>query len=492
MLLDPALRSIHFAARPRVVAKYLSQIFLPLAALTAVPGVVSALSGDFAITARYAGLVALLLLLWALGSRLRCTQEVQTNEALVVSALVFVIAGVLSAWPLSGHGVPFEDALFESISGVTTTGLSALASVEGRPASFLFARAWLQWVGGLGVVVLALALLIEPGSAAKRLGFSERETHDVLGGTRAHAQRVLVVYLALTLAGVALLVVLGAGPFDALVHALAAVSTGGFSSHDASLGGLPGAPARIGTTLLCVAGAISFSWYYGGFHRRLRVALGDPQLRTLFGVGLVVAAALVLFASFDGAGGRPWSERVPDALYLAVSAQTTAGFSPHAVSELDAGSKLVLIGSMLIGGEVGSTAGGIKILRFMILLRMLQLLLVRTSLARAAVVNFRIGRERIAPREVETTAALLLAYAAVILVSWLAFLAHGYAPLDSLFEVVSATGTVGLSAGIVGPGLEPLLKGVLCADMLLGRVETVALFVLFFPPTWIGRRRKAT
>lgn len=478
-------RSLHFAVRLRVLAHYLGQILLPLAWLTLVPASVSAWSGQLDVTLLYAAVIAALGSFGWLASRLHCPERIQTNEALAITALVFGISALALSLPLTGYGISFLDALFESFSGVTTTGLSTLGSVEERPRAFLFARAWMQWLGGLGVAVLALAFLIRSSVAARRLGFDERELGDVVSSTRAHAKRVLAIYVALSAAGVALCWLCGLAPFDALVHTLAAVSTGGFAPRDASLADLP-RPAVAAISLLSVAGAISFAWYRNLRWRRLTRAFRDPQLLSL-GVFLVSGALLLL--AVQKIGGSPWHR--DDAVWMAISAQTTAGFSSAPVAGMDAASKLVLILLMLIGGELGSTAGGIKLMRFLVLLRLLAHLVQRASLPPSAELPLRIGRFRVRPEEIQAVGGLALAYLAVVGLSWLVFLGYGHDPLDSLFDVVSAVGTVGLSAGVVGPELQPVLKGVLCLDMWMGRVELIGVFVLLFPATWIGRRRSS-
>jgi trk system potassium uptake protein TrkH len=476
-----SFRTLHFAVRFRVLCKYTGQILLVLAALTVVPAAAALLGGRADVGLRYLGVIAAFVILGGAGARLRCTDRMQPNEAMVISALVFLIPGLAMAIPLSGYGLSPLDAVFESISGVTTTGLSTLGGVEGMERSFLFARAWFQWVGGLGVVVLALSFTIPSGVAAKRLGFDDREAADYVGGTRAHARRTLAAYAALTLAGFGLCALAGLGWFDALAHTLAAVSTGGFSTHDASLAALPWT-GRLAVSALCLFGAIAFSLYYRG---RFREAMGDSRLWTL----LALAALGAVFLAVVESTAHPGTGTYGNAVWMAISAQTTAGFSTVAPADLSAGGRLALIVGMLIGGEVGSTAGGLKTLRLLILGQLLVLRILRMSTPSTAQIAPRLGGSRIDSDEIEAAAALALAYLGVVGVSWMAFVVKGHEPLDSLFDVVSAVGTVGLSSGVTGPGLEPSLKGVLCVDMLLGRVELFAFFVLVFPGTWLGRRR---
>ena len=185
----------------------------------------------------------------------------------------------------------------------------------------------------------------------------------------------------------------------------------------------------------------------------------------------------------------PFADILKHAPLMALSAQTTAGFSSLDPGGLDPGSKAILIVAMAMGGSVGSTAGGFKLLRVLILLGLLYRLLKSLSVPPNAVVEQRLGQRRIEPNEVQDALMIILLFIGVVFVSWIPFLVYGYAPLDALFEVVSATGTVGLSSGVTKASMPVFLKLVLCADMLLGRLEFVAWMVFFYHRTWFGRKR---
>jgi trk system potassium uptake protein TrkH len=480
-----AIEGLRFAVRVRVVAKYLGQAFLMLAALTCVPAAVAGGSGNTGVALRYLAVILLFAVYGALTARIRVAANMQRNEALVITALVFTLSGCAMAFPLMGYGISLVDAIFEAVSGVTTTGLSTLASVEDRPASFLFARAWLQWVGGLGVLALVLALLIEPGVAAKRLGFDERV--DIAGGTQAHIRRVSQVYLVITVIGMLALLVVGEPAIDAINYALTAVSTGGFANYDDSLAGIASWPARVLITLLSLAGAVSFSLYYLGTFRHVPRLLREPQFRGL--LLLCAVTVVMLFGFMTLAHPERMAGNLANAVLTGISAQTTTGFSSLPLTELDPGSKLTLIVSMFIGGEVGSTAGGLKVLRLMVLLSLVRLLLQRTAIPATGRVSATVGGLPLQADEINTVVSLLVVYLLVILLSWAAFLVSGHAPLDALFDIVSAVATAGLSTGVVSATLEPGLKAVLCLDMLMGRVEVIAFLVLLYPRSWFGRKR---
>jgi trk system potassium uptake protein TrkH len=303
---------------------------------------------------------------------------------------------------------------------------------------------------------------------------------------RARARHAIAVYGVLTVLGVAAIVVAGATPFEGLVHALAAVSTGGFSTHDGSLAALGSWPVQAVAVALGLCGAVSLPLYQRARRDGPRALVEDVELRALV-VGCLVLSVLLGVAMVVES-----KVNVVDALrsapLLATSAHTTTGFTPLPVADLGPTAKLLMIGSMLVGGSFGSTAGGVKLLRVLIAFRLLQWAVSRARLAPHAISEPRLAGERLSSGEIQRALVVVLLFLLVIGASWVPFVASGYDPLNSLFEVVSAAGTVGLTTGISRPELEAPLKLILCADMLLGRVEIVALLVVLAPRTWWGRR----
>jgi trk system potassium uptake protein TrkH len=480
------MRTLIYAVRPGPVLKYFGLLCFVLALLSLVPLAVSLLFGDYRISFRYSIVAAGIFGLSAVMGRLPAPRRLQNNEAMVISALIFLFAPLVLAWPVMASGLGFIDALFETISGVTTTGLTTTATLDGKPETFLFARAWMQWLGGLGIVVLFLAVMIQPGLVAKRLGDMEDYEDDMIGGTRGRARSVLGVYVVLTAAGIIALGLLGIGWFDAILYSFAAVSTGGFSPQDGSLAGLESHPAQGAVILLSMAGGISLILYRRLIRDGGRVLINDRQIWGFLTASLLTT--LLLAGSLRMQAGFSWSQAIGHGVLNALSAQSTAGFSSLDISEIDAGSKIVLIFSMFLGGSIGSTAGGIKILRLLILLRLLFLSIQRAGMPRNAVADVRLGGRRLETDEIQNALCLVLVFIGFIAISWLMFIFMGHNPLDSLFEVVSAIGTAGLSTGITSAALHPFLKTVLCADMLLGRLEIFAWLVLLSPETWLGKR----
>lgn len=480
---------LSYSVRGRVVLKYGGQLMLMLAVLTLVPLGVALLVTDWVLVLRYAVLCSGLFMVGGLLARLPTPTHIQSNEALTVTALAFVCASLLMSWPMMATGISFLDALFEAVSGVTTTGLTTLNSVESHSPTFLFARAWMQWYGGLGIVVLSVALLMGHHAAARRLTDPVESGETLVATARTHARHSFIIYLCLTLVGLILVWSLTGNGFSALLHVLSAVSTGGFSSYDASLAGLGSHPAAVAVILISFLGAVSLPLYWrvvhSGWRGGLRVLLMDVELRALLTFG-ILAGSLLTWLAWSHNVNVPWYH----GFMLGFSAQTTTGFSTMPVTDLDAASKVVMIITMLIGGSVGSSAGGFKLLRLLILLRLLQLMIRRAGMPSHAVAEPYLAGHKLDTDDMMRALQLILLFIGIMVLSWLPFVIMGYDPLDALFEVASACGTVGLSSGITRPELEPLLKGVLCFDMLAGRVEIVALLVVLYPRNWIGRREE--
>lgn len=488
MARDETVLALSYAVRLPVVLKYLGQLALVLAVLTLVPLATALWYQDYAFVGRLSIVILAAGMTGAVLSRLAAPARLQVNEALVISALAFAGSAVLMSWPLMASGIGFSAALFEAVSAVTTTGLSTLTTVENLPPAFLFTRAWMQWYGGLGIVVLTVALLLGHGLATHRLVDPELHGENIATTTRHYARRMLLVYVVLTLGGLFLLLLAGMDGYSAVTHVLAAVSTGGFSSFDASLAAMPVAGQAV-VSLLCVAGAVALPLYYLGYTRGVGEVLRDVELRALL---VLLPLLAVVLAWILARSGMAWGDAMRHGVLLGISAQTTSGFASLNVVDIDAGGKLLLILAMLGGGSLGSTAGGIKLLRLLLLGRLVQMTLWRSRIAEHAVIQPWLGTRRLESDDIERALLLILLFLLVIAACWLPFVLAGYAPLDALFEVVSATSTVGLSTGISAMELSPLLQAVLCFAMLAGRVEIVALLVLLFPGTWLGKRAEVT
>ncbi len=479
------LKTLEHAVRPRVLARYGGQLALTVAVLNLVPLLASLLGGAHASAASLAVVVLLLASAGWLGQRVEAPAEIQPNEALVLVAGAFIVTPTALVWPLSTFGLAPLDAWFEAVSAVTTTGLSTITAPEQQPWPLLLTRSWMQWYGGLGFAALCVVMLVPHGLAARRLlePSGARES-DIPSMTR-HARRLFAVYVGLTLAGWLALWAAEADGLRALLHTLSGVSTGGFSSLDASLAGFDRPWSAWVLSLTTLAAAISLPLYLGAARGDWRRILGDAEVRALILLTLFFALLLGAILALDG---MALPAAVRHGFLLGVSAQTTSGFTSLDPAGLPDAAKWTSILSMTAGGSVGSTAGGIKLLRLLVIMRVIQLLIRRAGLPPHAVAKPMLNGRTLETGETLQILAVPALFLLVVAVSLVPFMVYGYPALDALFEVVSATGTVGLSTGITSTDLPGTLKAVLAFDMLAGRLEFIALLVLLSPHTWFGRR----
>lgn len=477
-------RALAQPVRYRVLTRYLARIGFAVIVLRLVPILVSWLAGDREFTISQLITLTTLCVICLPLAHIQAPEDIKDNEVLVISALSFFLSAASGGIPFMAEGLSGMDAFFEAVSGVTTTGLSTMSRVQQHSTGFLFERAWMQWYGGLGVVLFSIALLFpDRGIAARRLALGDvSDSRDILGNARSHSVKLLITYSILTVIVISILLLAGVAPLSAVTHVLSGISTGGFSIYDASLAAIDQWSVQFFMMLCCMLGAVSLPFYYRFVSNGIKELAFHPEIPGLLALSLFVITLLFFCAEENGTDVLM---RLKNAAILGLSAQTTTGFSTVDVAALDNASKLSLIFSMLVGGSIGSTAGGIKILRLLIVLRLLQFFIERTALPAHAVLERQLNGDKLESDEIERALVLIVIFMGTVLCSWLPFLLAGYNPLDALFEVVSACSTTGLSAGITRTGLEPGLKAVLIFDMLLGRVEFLAFLVFLYPRTWI-------
>lgn len=470
-------------ARPAVVGRTLVKQAPVLLLVPLIPGAGALIEGERELAAVLMAPAAGLALLAVVSRGLKLDDDMRRLEAVVALALVFVISA-LSAMPAFVIlGMDPLDAFFEAVSGITTTGLSVAEGTEEWPISAHLLRAWMQWCGGVVVAVAGLALLMGAGRATRMLGRASVGEANYLSSTREKARMILVGYAALTVIGVAGAAVLIPGWWEGPLVALAAVSTGGFTPRPTSLAEYS-LGAQVFVMTLCVAGALSLLLYALLRELHPREALRNGTVHLTLGV---IAGGLCLYAVAH-VMTQGWD---PEALIAGmlnhVSAQTTAGFSAEPV--LSAGPPVVLlIVAMMVGGDVGSTTGGLKMARVATLVRMVGYVFLRLRLPDRAVVHLKAAGQRVETDQVIFAAALLAIYLFSALVVWLVLLAAGHGALPALFDAVSALSGVGLSSGVIGPELEPGAKVLTILAMLLGRLEFFAFILLFLPTTWFHMR----
>ena len=403
--------------------------------------------------------------------RARC-EEMGFREAMAVAALTFIYPAILLGTEIWALGYPPIDSFFEGVSAITTTGLTTF-SPDTIPPSIHFARSLYQWVGGIGFAVFIILFLTRPGTAAHRL-LTVHISDKVSPTARKSVMLLTGIYAGITAASGILYLMSGEAPYDALIHALTTASTGGFSTHPLLPPGM--VPAAI---VMMSISAQSYATYYRALARKsLAVFAKDYQLMS-FAV-VTIASALILLAS-------GWGISVEDAFLVASSAASTTGYSSVDISASPDSVKLLLSAVMLVGASLGSTGGGFKQLRLIIVLKGLKRSILRHLLPKHVVKPVRLGGQVLDEEEIGFAMTLVLIYAIIVFVSTLAFTLYGYGLADSLFETSSALATTGLSAGLTSPTLPGVLKTILMVDMMLGRLEVFPYLALLHPRNYIRR-----
>ena len=402
----------------------------------------------------------------------------------LLGALPFLLTAALA--PGGAGAVAMEAfrlpsyALFESVSGFTSTGLTVVERASALPAHIQWWRSFTEWIGGIGVILLLLAV-IPAERGAPNLYFSEAREEKILPTVKSTVRAIWLIYLGYTLAGVGLLWVAGEPAWRALNHGMTAIATGGFSITDDSLASTP-AHIQLAYLPLMIAGAISFLVHYRVLVQRdLRRGLWQPTEARLL-LWLLLAGSLLLVAErWVFQGELEWVSSI----FLWTSALTTTGFATVDLAAWADAPLLLLLTAVLMGGMAGSTSGGVKLLRVNLLLADLRANLARLRASRHEVMRVRHDGRRLtldAMNELSRAAALLVG---TFMLLWLlgVFVMLHLLPEDTrlahvFFDTASALFNSGLSTGVADASLTPAGAAVMSLLMLLGRLEIFPLLVL--------------
>ena len=385
-------------------------------------------------------------------------------------------------------------AFFESMSAFTTTGLTMSVHEPSVGHGVLMYRSLGQWIGGAGMIVLALAILRTPsGTAGLSLYQAEGRSTKVRPNIVETTRVLWRVYVGLTL-GVAVYLAVGtflilpdygvsATLFNAVNHAMTGQSTGGFSTLDDSIAGYGSYAMDVLHIPAMILGAVALPVYYGILETRSFRALWEDVQARMFGVMLLVGTPLLM--------GLLWTvptvaDPVREGLFQFATALSTTGWQTSAIGDWSDGAVLFIVfGAMIIGGSAGATVGGIKLVRIYALVRGVRWQIVRVFLPRHAAVRFRMGERRldrdamhdeISQAAVLTGLYLFLMMAGAVALTYL--IDPSYSLADIIFESATAQGTVGLSTGVTRPAMNPWAEGILIFQMWIGRLEIFPVFIL--------------
>jgi trk system potassium uptake protein TrkH len=477
----------------RTVGHALGQFILALAAIFLVLLVYAVIFGDagvrpFGVATAVAGGSGFALLRW--GGR--PPRNAGARQTLLLVVCVWISISLLGAIPfyLSSQFASFTDAFFESASGFTTTGATILPRVEVLPDSIQLFRHFTHWLGGMGVVLLGIAVLPLVGHGGMQLyraEFSGARSEKLTPRIRETALSLWKIYVGLTLAQIVVLRVAGMTTFEAVCHTFSTLGSGGFSTRTASIAGFNSPIIEYVLVFFMLLAGISFVQHYRlWIERRPQAVISDYEVQAY--LGLAAAATLVVGVTLHLTGTAGLERAFRDSLFQVSSIMTTTGFMTADFELWHPFAQLILLMLMFVGGSTGSTAGGLKTSRIVLLMHVVSREFKR-MVERRGVFAVRLGGRVVSE---ETIRALLNLVYLTLLVNFSACLilaAFGVDVLSAITAVAASMFNIGPGLGSVGPAenyghLPAAVKWVLAACMIAGRLEFYTLLVIFTPAFW--------
>ena len=425
------------------------------------------------------------------------TRGIQTDlrirDGFLVTALFWIVLGVFGAVPFivaTALDLTIVEAIFESISGLTTTGATVIVGLDHLPKSILLYRQLLQWLGGIGIIVLAVAILPMLGVGGMQLYRAEsagpakdRKLTPRITGT---AKALFSIYLGLTSACGLAYWLAGMSAFDAICHAFSTVAIGGFSTHDASMGYFDSSAILFICTVFMVISAVNFGLHFLAFQRRSLSVYRQDAETSFFSVVLALATLITCCTLILTNTLPSYSESLIHGLFQTVSIATTTGFATQNFAGWPNFLPFLLLMLSFMGGCAGSTGGGIKAMRLLLIFNqgMREL---KQLLPPNAIIPLKLDSRRVPPSVVSAVWSFFAVYMFCFVTIMLLLLATG-------LDFASAFSAVAASLNNLGPGLGVVAqnyalvgdvgKVILCIAMLLGRLEVFTLLVLFTPAFW--------
>jgi trk system potassium uptake protein TrkH len=420
-------------------------------------------------------------------------KELRLRDGFLVVVLFWTVLGIFGGLPFylsEAVDLSITDAVFESISGLTTTGATVIVGLDQLPHSLLFYRQEIQWLGGMGIIVLAVAVLPMLGIGGMQLFRAETpgpvKDNKLTPRITETAKALWFIYLGLTVAcGIAYWVA-GMSLFDAIAHAFSTVSIGGFSTHDASMGYFDNTAIELIAVVFMLLSGINFAIHFGAIRNRtLRPYWRDSEFRAYIGVLAAVSVITIGYLQISGTFTST-TESIVTGLFQVVSIGTTTGFTTAEYYSWPNFLPVLLLYVSFIGGCSGSTGGGIKVIRILLLVKQGARELKRLVHPNAQIV-VKIGKKPLPEKVLEAVWGFFAAYFAISALMILLLMASGLDQETAFSAVAASLNNLGPGLGDVGQNfasINDFAKWVLCLAMLLGRLEIFTLLVLFTPAFW--------
>ena len=417
--------------------------------------------------------------------------NVNIREGLAIVALGWIFASLFGALPfyLSGSIPSYIDAFFETVSGFTTTGASILGNVEGLPHGVLFWRSFTHWIGGMGILVFTIALLPALGIGGFQIFKAESPgpTADkIMPRIKDTAKILYVIYFSITILQIILLKLGGMSFFDSMLHTFGSVGTGGFGIKNNSIAFYDSTYIHIVIGIFMLLSGVNFSLYYYLFKGRWKDVLKNEELRLYLAVVFtaITAIAINLFmASYAGV-----FRSLRDSFFQVISIITTTGYTTANFDVWPTFSKTILFTLMFIGGCAGSTAGGIKVIRILILGKLIKRDVAKLFHPRAFI-SIKNSGKKVTDETIVSINSFVTLYIMIFVISTIIISLEGLDIVSVSSAVAATLGNIGPALGFAGPasnfgGFSSLSKVLFSFLMLLGRLEIFTLIALILPKNW--------
>jgi len=421
----------------------------------------------------------------------RTQHDLRLRESFALVSLTWLAFAFFGALPfyLSGYIPSYTDAFFETMSGFTTTGASILTDIEILPHGILFWRSFTHWIGGMGIILLSLAILPLLGVGGMQLYKAEvpGPEHDKLKPRIKDTAKLLwEVYMLITVVQMIMLYLAGMDLFDSICHTFGTMATGGFSTKNASIGHYQNATIDYIIILFMLIAGINFSLHYKALRGRLSSYWHDPETKFFFfiiGTGLIIILADLYISQ-----NYSLLKSVQKGLFQVVSIITTTGYGTDDYEAWNSSSQIILFLFMFLGGCAGSTGGGMKIMRSLVVVKF-ALNEIKKLIHPNAVLPIRIGGRTIPREVVGNIAGFFLIYLGIFMGGVLFMTLLGIDFTSSLGAVAASIGNIGPGLGSVGPTdnyahIPQLGKWVLSFLMLVGRLEIYPVIIFLTPTFW--------
>jgi trk system potassium uptake protein TrkH len=438
----------------------------------------------------FGGMLAVGALIW--WPARKAHRELRVRDGFLVVSMFWIVLGLAGAVPLLISDRPdltLTDAVFEAVSGFTTTGATVLIGLEELPISILYFRQQIQWLGGIGIVVLAVALLPMLGVGGMQLlkAESPRPAKDVRLTPRITetAKALWVIYVTLTVLCAVCYWLAGMSPFDAIAHSFSTVSTGGHSTHDLSLGYFDNVAVEIVASLFMFLGAVNFALHFFVWrYRRPQDYFRDPEFRAF--MFLVTCLFLLTLGMLLVKGVYTTDTAIRQSVFTAISAQTGTGFFTTDYSVWPGAIPVILLLATFISGSAGSTSGGMKVIRWLLIWRQGQRE-VQRLIHPSAEIPLRIGSKPVDWRIIESVWGFFAAYMILFAVLMVLMMIAGADHVTAFSAIASCINNYGVGLGEVSSNFRSIsepMKWLCVIAMLLGRLEIFPLLVIATPSFW--------